>query len=82
MSFLQRWHIALAAIACLSIGLQVHAQFSWDADCGFNWADCCNFGTEENPEYHNNWTIAPSFTTCPNLPVHDSVPAEQLAQGE
>ena len=50
------------------------AQFSWDGDCSILWTDCCNYGTPENPEWHNNWTIAPNFTTCPALPgVNDDV---------
>jgi hypothetical protein len=55
--------LALTAPACVA-----SAQFSWDGDCGINWADCCNFGTEENPDWHNNWTIAPNPTACPDLP--------------
>jgi len=55
-------------IVAQTIAPQASAQFSWDGECGFNWYDCCNYGTDENPDFRNNWTISPNSTTCPNLP--------------
>ena len=63
------WLRCCVAMAAVVAAIQSSmAQFSWDADCGFNWADCCNYGSEENPEWHNNWTIAPNSMACPDLP--------------
>ena len=68
MNFPRASFVVLAVLILHLNHQNAAAQFSWDGDCGFNWADCCNFGTEQNPEWHNNWTIAPSTTGCPNLP--------------
>jgi hypothetical protein len=57
-----------SAAVSTAIALPAHAQFSWDGECGFNWADCCNYGSAENPEWRNNWMIAPSSIACPDLP--------------
>jgi len=66
--------IVVATVMMTVCGRHASAQFAWDGDCGFNWYDCCNYGTEQNPEFRNNWTIAPNTTTCPNFPgINDDV---------
>ena len=60
--------IVLATLMLSLCGRHAEAQFAWDGDCGFNWYDCCNYGTEQNPEWRNNWTIAPNTSSCPNFP--------------
>jgi hypothetical protein len=63
-------HVILIPLILVLSG-RASAQFIWDGDCGLDWYECCNTGSVENPEWRNNWTIAPSPDTCPALPGPD-----------